>query len=171
MRENAMASGRLDATDALILTALSRNPRASVTSIAERTQLARGTVHARLNRIEQILSPYERRVPPAALGLGLTAFVQVQASPAAVSGLSTTLAAIPEVIEAFAISGEWDILVRIAAHDADDLYRVNDLIGSSPGVERTAITLAMRSLVAPRMAPLVERAARPALMARKPQNG
>lgn len=164
-----MSSDRIDATDSLIILAQSQNPRASVTRIAEVTQLARGTVHARLNRLEQVLSPYERRVPAATLGLGLTAFVQVQAVPSASSGLASALQAIPEVIEAFAISGVWDVLVRIAATDADDLYRVNDLIGSAPGVERTAISLAMRSLVSPRMAPLLERAAAPAIAARAPR--
>lgn len=164
-----MPNGRLDATDALIIMAQSQNPRASVTRIAEITQLARGTVHSRLNRMEHVLSPYERRVPAATLGLGLTAFVQVQAAPTATAGLAAALQAIPEVIEAFAIAGVWDALVRIAAQDADDLYRINDLIGSAPGVERTAIALAMRSLVAPRMAPLVERVAAPAVAARAPR--
>ncbi|QFG69483.1 Lrp/AsnC family transcriptional regulator [Ornithinimicrobium pratense] len=151
-----MADERLDDIDVRILRVLSAHPRASVTRIAELARLARGTVNTRLARMESILSPYERRVPPASLGLTLTAFVQVQAVALIGDELATGLADIPEVIEAFGTSGDWSVLVRIAAHDAADLYRVNERIQAIAGVERTALTLAMRALVAPRMAPLLD---------------
>jgi DNA-binding Lrp family transcriptional regulator len=151
-----VAEERLDEIDVRILRVLSAHPRASVTRIAELARLARGTVNARLARMERILSPYERRVPPASLGLPLTAFVQVQAEGRTGDELAADLSEIPEVIEAFGTSGDWSVLVRIAAHDAADLYRVGERIQAISGVERTALTLAMRALVAPRMAPLLE---------------
>ena len=155
-----MDDGILDASDARIVQAISANPRASTTRIAQLVQLARGTVISRLNRMEEVLSPYERRVPPAALGLTLTAFVHAQVVHRNSDELAQELMAIPEVIEAFGISGEWDVIVRVAASDADDLYRVSELILEIPGITRTAVTLAMRALVPPRMGPLVERAIR-----------
>lgn len=151
-----MADERLDDIDVRILRVLSAHPRASVTRIAELARLARGTVNSRLTRMERILSPYERRVPPASLGLTLTAFVQVQAEGRSGDELAADLSEIPEVIEAFGTSGDWSVLVRIAAHDAADLYRVNERIQAIPGVQRTALTLAMRALVAPRMGPLID---------------
>lgn len=62
------------------------------------------------------------------------------------------------MVEVFGLSGETDLLVRVVATDAEDLYRVAGKILAIPGIDRTATALAMRELVPYRLTPLLRRA-------------
>ena len=55
--------------------------------------------------------------------------------------------------------GPADLIIHVAAADADDLYRVAGNILAVPGVERTSTALVMRQLVGYRVSPLLRRAA------------
>ncbi|MEU3984422.1 Lrp/AsnC family transcriptional regulator [Streptomyces sp. NPDC026672] len=156
-----MDSGRtLDPTDARILLALAAEPRATVVALAERLGLSRNTVQARLGRLEQeALGSFERRILPRAMGYRLTAFVTARVDQPRLAEVSEALSRIPEVVEVFGLSGETDLLVRVVACDAEDLYRIAGQILAIPYVERTATSLAMRELVPHRLTPLLHRAA------------
>ncbi|MGY1843869.1 Lrp/AsnC family transcriptional regulator [Modestobacter sp. SYSU DS0875] len=152
---------RLDATDARLLLALSEEPRATVLALARTLGLARNTVQARLARLESTgaLEPFERRVRPEALGYRLGAYVTVQVVQRSLADVAEALAAIPEVLEVTGLSGVADLLVRVVATDADDLWRISEQVLAIPGVQRTDTNLALRRFVDHRMAPLLERAA------------
>ncbi|MFI0773309.1 Lrp/AsnC family transcriptional regulator [Streptomyces sp. NPDC021212] len=152
----------LDATDARILLALATDPRATVVALAEQLRLSRNTVQARVARMEQggALGSFERRITPNALGHPLTAFVTAQVNQHQLAEVSEALAGIAEVVEVFGLSGETDLLVRVVAADAEDLYRIAGQILAIPGIERTATALAMRELVPHRLTPLLRHAAR-----------
>ncbi|MFF3493301.1 Lrp/AsnC family transcriptional regulator [Streptomyces sp. NPDC002795] len=151
---------RLDGTDAQILLALSAEPRATVVALAERLGLSRNTVQARLAKMERgsALGAFERRITPSALGYPLTAFVTARVDQHRLAEVSTALAGIAEVVEVFGLSGDTDLLVRVVAADAEDLYRVAGRILDIPGIERTTTALAMRELVPHRLTPLLRRA-------------
>lgn len=151
----------LDATDARILLALAADPRATVVALAEQLGLSRNTVQARVARMEQssALGSFERRITPKALGHPLTAFVTAQVNQHQLAEVSQALAGITEVVEVFGLSGETDLLVRVVAADAEDLYRIAGQILAVPGIERTSTALAMRELVPNRLTPLLRRAA------------
>ncbi|MEW2404547.1 Lrp/AsnC family transcriptional regulator [Streptomyces sp. NPDC046862] len=151
----------LDATDARILLALDADPRATVVALAERLGLSRNTVQARVARMEQgsALGPFERRVVPKALGYPLTAFITAQVDQHRLAEVSQALAGLAEVVEVFGLSGETDLLVRVVATDAEDLYRIAGQILAVPGIERTTTALAMRELVPHRVTPLLRHAA------------
>jgi DNA-binding Lrp family transcriptional regulator len=72
---------------------------------------------------------------------------------------SQKLAEIAEVVEVFGLSGETDLLVRVVAADAEDLYRIAGQILAIPGIERTTTALAMRELVPHRLTGLLLRRA------------
>lgn len=149
----------VDATDARLLLALGESPRATVLALAERAGLSRNTVQARLAGLEErgVLSSFERRIDPAALGYPLTAFVMVQVVQRSLAEVAAALAGIPEVVEVLGLSGETDLLVQVVARDADDLYRIAGQLLASEGVQRTTTSLVMRRLVEHRVTPLLER--------------
>jgi DNA-binding Lrp family transcriptional regulator len=149
----------IDRTDARILLALIDDPRATVLAIAERVGMSRNTVQARLARFDDrgFLSSFENRINPAALGYPLTSFISIQVTQRQLAEVATALAAIPEVIEVSGLSGAWDLLARVVARDADDLYRIAGEILATPGVERTESSLVMRRLVNYRLSPLLEK--------------
>jgi DNA-binding Lrp family transcriptional regulator len=150
--------GSVDGLDRLLLLALSRNPRATVVSLAEEVSASRNTVHARLSRMERdgTLRSFEHRVDPAGLGFPLTAFVLVVVTQRQLDQVGEAFAKIPEILEVTGISGATDLLVRVAGRDADHLYQVAAKILATDGVERTEVSLAMRELVPYRVVPLLE---------------
>ncbi len=149
----------LDGTDARLLLALTEDPRATVLALAERVGLSRNTVQARLARFEErgVLTTFEQRIEPAALGCPLTAFITIRVTQRELDAVGRALTAIPEVLEVFGLSGPTDLLARVVAGDADDLYRIAGQILATPGVERTETALVMRRLVDYRATPLIER--------------
>ncbi len=151
----------IDSTDARLLQALGKEPRATVLSLAERLGLSRNTVQARLARLEhdQTLFAFERRINPAALGYPVTAVITVRVRQQMLTEVSATLADVPEVLEVFGLSGPTDLLVRVVAPDADDLYRIAGVILATPGIDRTDTALVMRQLVEYRIQPLLRRLA------------
>ena len=151
----------MDATDARLLLALAEDPRASVMALSQRLGLARNTVQARLARLESsgALAPLDRRVRPEALGYRLGAYVTVQVTQRSLAEVSDGLGQIPEVLEVTGLSGVADLLVQVAATDADDLWRITEQVLAIPGVQRIDTALAMRRFVDHRLTPLLERAA------------
>lgn len=147
----------IDDTDARILRALIRAPRATAVALAETTGLARNTVHARLAKLESggVLQSFERRIDPAALGYPLTAFVMVTVTQRKLTEIGDALAGVPEVLEVHGLSGVTDLLVHVVARDADDLYRLAGRILDIDGVEKTTTGLVMRRLVDYRLGPLL----------------
>lgn len=154
-------AGVVDATDARLLLELIANPRATGVEMATRLGLSRNTVQARLARWQTmgLLASYERRVRPRVLGYPLSAFVAVVVDQHHLDDVVAELAEIAEVTEVCGMTGPTDLTARVVARDADDLYRITGAILKIPGVERTTMSLIMRQLVGPRIAPLLERLA------------
>jgi DNA-binding Lrp family transcriptional regulator len=148
----------LDPTDARLLNALEQEPRASVMLLAEQLGLARNTVHSRLRRLESSGAlGAGQRIRPADLGYPVTAFVTFVVDQADLTAVVRALAEVPEVIEAFATAGEGDLLCRVVARSADELYDVVQRLVQIPGVERSSTALGLRELLPWRVSPLLDR--------------
>ena len=160
----------LDALDARLLLLLSDEPRLGVLECSRRLGVARGTVQARMDRLEQrgVLCGFPPAVDLAAIGYGLTAFAVLEIAQGRRSEVADRLAAIDEVCEVHATTGEGDLLVRMVARSNADLQRVIDEVVDVPWVRRTATSIALSTPVPPRVRPLLERAS--ALRGR-PTNG
>lgn len=151
----------LDKTDARLLLALCARPRATGVELATTLGLSRNTVQARLGRWDDkgSLTPIDHRIPPKSLGRPLQAFVTARVNQHTLAAVTEHLRTIPEVLEVFGLSGAADMHIRIAAVDADDLYRIAGLILDIPGVERTNMSIAMSELIQYRTKPLLEQLA------------
>lgn len=151
----------LDAIDARILLHMNSYPRASASAVADGVGVARNTVQARLTRLDgpDVLDSFDRRVRPGALGYPLTAVITAVVTQRALDRVADALRVIPEVLEVYGVSGDVDLLIRVVARDADDLYRIAGQVLAIPGIERTSTALVMRQLVDFRTAPLLQRLA------------
>src|SRR5438309_2058174 len=151
----------MDWIDGQLLLALVDEPRATVLSLAQKLGLSRNTVQSRLGRFEErgVLASFERRVDPAAIGYPLTAFITVTVTQQLLDDVADRLSRIPEILEVLGMSGPTDLLVRVAARDADDLYRIAGQVLSTEGVDRTETSLVMRHMLDYRVAPLLRRLA------------
>lgn len=145
-----MAEKRVaDRTDRGLLRQLIRTPGATVVALAEATGLARNTVRARLTRYDEdgTLRSFQRRIDPAVLGYPLSAYVLTRVTQRKLDQVGAALADVPEVIEVLGLSGITDLMIRVVARDADDLYRVAGRILDIDGVKRTTTGLVMREMV------------------------
>ncbi|MBV9846886.1 MAG: Lrp/AsnC family transcriptional regulator [Kutzneria sp.] len=151
----------LDALDARLLLLLTDEPRLGVLECSRRLGVARGTVQARLDRLTDngILLGFPPAVDLAAMGYGLTAFAVLEIAQGRRTEVARHLAAIDEVCEVYATTGQGDLHVRMVARSNDDLQRVIDEVVDVPGVRRTSTSIALSTPVEPRVRPLLERVA------------
>ena len=153
---------RVDALDAALIELLAAEPRVGVLEASKRLRVARGTVQARLERLQGrgVITGYGPEVEPAALGYEVTAFVTLEISQAGGHDpVAERLAAIPEVLEVHTITGAGDLLCRVVARSNADLQRVIDAIVSAEGVVRSATLISLAAQVPYRVLPLVRSAA------------
>jgi DNA-binding Lrp family transcriptional regulator len=107
----------LDALDLALIGALRDNPRAGVLQLSRLTRVARATVQSRLDRMERdgVITGYGPDIDVAAAGFGVLAFVTLEITQGALDRVREDLAAIPGVLEAYAITGAGDVLCQVAA--------------------------------------------------------
>ena len=154
--------GRVDQLDAALIELLAAEPRVGVLEASRRLRVARGTVQARLERLQErgVIIGYGPEVDPAALGYEVTAFVTLEIRQAGGHDpVAERLAAIPEVLEVHTITGAGDLLCRVVARSNADLQRVIDAIVSAEGVVRSATLISLATQVPYKILPLVRAAA------------
>jgi DNA-binding Lrp family transcriptional regulator len=154
----------IDDLDAALIELLTAEPRVGVLEASRRLRVARGTVQARLDRMQArgIITGYGPDIDPAALGYAVTAFVTLEIRQAGGhEPVAKQLAEIPEVLEAHTITGAGDMLCRVVGRTNADLQRVIDAIVAVPGVMRASTVIALATQVRYRVLPLVRAAAPP----------
>ncbi|MCJ1707251.1 Lrp/AsnC family transcriptional regulator [Microbacterium sp. VKM Ac-2923] len=148
---------KLDAVDLDLLRALSADPRATVVALAEKLGLSRNTVQARMSRLERggVFLSFERTLSAEALGFPIEAFLQVTVRQAELPTIREHLAKVPEVLQAHGLSGQVDLLVRVACRDTQHLFDTDARILAIEGVERTETSLVMGEVIGYRVGPLM----------------
>lgn len=151
----------VDDLDVRLIELLAAEPRIGVLECSRRLGVARGTVQARLDRLQArgVVRGFGPEIGTAALGYEVTAFITLQIRQ--VGGhdpVAERLAAIPEVLEAHTITGGGDMLCRVVARSNQDLQRVIDAIVDSEGVERCSTAIALATPLPARFLPLLRAA-------------
>src|SRR5213080_3071706 len=139
----------MDSLDVALLTALREHPRAGDLELSRLLGVARGTVTARLQRLEQtgVVAGYGPDVDVAAAGFGVQAFVTLEIAQGALEAMRADLAAVPGVLEAHATTGSGDVLCRVAAGSHEALQQVLVDITRSPRVVRSTSVVLLSTLV------------------------
>ncbi len=151
----------MDDLDVQLLTLLDAEPRIGVLECSRRLGVARGTVQARLDRLVSrgVISSLAPQLDPAALGFGVTAFVTLELRQGrGHAAVALDLADIPEVLEAYTITGSGDMFCRLVARSNGDMQRVIDMVLEVPGIVRTSTVIALSTQVPYRVMPLVSAA-------------
>jgi DNA-binding Lrp family transcriptional regulator len=154
----------LDALDSRIVLLFAAEPRVGVLEASRRLGVARGTVQARLDRLEAagVITGWAPSLDPAALGFPVAAFATLEITQGRGHGpVAAHLREIPEVLEAHTITGAADMMVRLVARSNADLQRVIDLVVSTPSVSRASTVIVLASEIPLRIVPLVTAASEP----------
>jgi DNA-binding Lrp family transcriptional regulator len=148
----------VDELDVGLVDLFAAEPRIGVLEASRRLGVARGTVQARLDRLQRegIVTGFGPELDPAALGFDVTAFVTLEiVQGAGHDAVARHLATIPEVLEAHTISGAGDLMCRVVARSNADLQRVLDLVVADPSINRSSTTIALATQIPMRTLPLL----------------
>jgi DNA-binding Lrp family transcriptional regulator len=150
--------GSLDHVDLELLNALADDHRATVVALADRLGLSRNTVQARMAKLDRsgVFGSYERAITPDALGYPIEAMISIIVTQAELPRITAELAQIPEVLQVHGLSGQVDLLARVAARDTQHLFAVDARILAIESVERTETSLVMGEVIGYRVRPLLE---------------
>ena len=150
----------IDELDARLIATLRDNPRVGLLEVARQLGVARGTVQARLAKLEArgVITGHGPEVDPHAMGYAIAAFMLVELAQGRLDEAVSVMDAIPEVLEADAISGPQDLMCRVVAQDTEHLQELVNRLLSTPAIRRCTSYIVLSRQVPPRTGPLVEAA-------------
>lgn len=137
----------VDKLDRRLLGLLRDHPRGSVTDLARRAEVARGTVYARLERLEATgaIIGYGPEIEPAQAGFGVLGFCTLEIVQGSHESTTRALEAILEILEIHTITGEGDLLCRVAARSNHHLHEILQQVTAIPTVSRSQTQLALHT--------------------------
>ncbi|QEI07326.1 Lrp/AsnC family transcriptional regulator [Pigmentiphaga aceris] len=142
----------LDKFDLAILGVLQGDARASLQDIGTAVGLSSTPCWNRIKRMEAagVIKGYTVQIDPAAVGFMDTVIVHVTLeshSEEMLYKFGQALAQIPEVLEAFLVSGDYDYFIRIAVRDTRDYERLlRERLYMIPGIRHSKSSFVLRRL-------------------------
>src|SRR3954451_7233101 len=153
----------IDSLDARLIATLRANPRIGLLEVARQLGVARGTVHARLAKLEArgVITGHGPEVDPTSLGYAISAVILIELAQGELEAAVVVMESIPELLEADAISGPQDLICRVVARDTAHLQDIVNQLTATPAIRRCTSYIVLTPQVPPRTAPLIEAAAQP----------
>jgi Lrp/AsnC family transcriptional regulator, leucine-responsive regulatory protein len=155
-----MKMEKLDRYDRILLRMLQSKGRASNVELSEQVHLSAPQCYRRVQRLETegVIRGYAAQVEPAAIGLGVTAFVSLNIAREQfkqVRKLEKAIRAFPEILECYTISGDFDYLLKVVASDLKSLSGfLTDRLMQVPGVAGVKSMVCLEEIKPPSPLPL-----------------
>jgi len=143
---------RFDRHDLAILRELLFDSRKTLQEIGAAVKLSPTTCWSRIRRLEAdgVITKYSVEVDRARLGYGDTVIVQLTLESHTDETLyefGRLLAEIPEVMDAYLVSGDYDYFIRIAVRDTRDYERLlREKLYKIPGIRHSKSNFVLRVL-------------------------
>ncbi len=147
-----MPNIELDRTDRAILAALQTDGRLANVSLATRVNLSESACLRRVRALEQagVIDRYVALLNQSAVGLPDSVFVEVSLTREQQEDLDAfenAVRKLPEVMECYLMSGEYDYLLRVVVANTADYERIHrENITRLPGVARVRSGFALRTV-------------------------
>jgi len=142
----------MDKYDRAILSALQKDGRISNVDLAGKVSLSESASLRRVRRLEEkgLIEKYTALLDQRHVGLSGNVFVHIALHREEQSELAAFEAAVqslPEVMECYLMTGEFDYLLRVVVSDMADFERVHkESITRLPGVARVNSSVAIRTV-------------------------
>lgn len=143
---------KFDRYDRILLQALQENGRASNVELSEKANLSAPQCYRRVRRLETegVIRGYAAQVAPAAVGLGVVAFVSLtidREQVKKVRELEKAIRIFPEILECYTISGDFDYLLKVVAADLKSFSNfLTDRLMQVPGVAGVRSTICLEEI-------------------------
>lgn len=157
MPETPAGSFPLDSLDQQIIELFRTEPRIGVLEISRRLEIARGTVQSRLEKMmaSGVICGFGPDIDLSKVGLGVVGFTTIEVAQGRTEEVVAHLMTIPNVLEAHAIAGQGDLLVRLSAGSNEDLMEALTRVLSSPAVDRASTAIGLANHIPYRTAPII----------------
>ena len=142
----------MDSFDRAILDVLQREGRVTNVQLANRVHLSESTCLRRVRILEKagLIERYTAVVNQQKAGFPGNVFVSITLQRQDQADLQTfeeAVREVPEVIECYLMTGEFDYLVRVVVSDAADFERIHSQhLTRLPGVARVQSSFALRTV-------------------------
>ena len=142
----------LDKLDIAILEALQKDARLSLQELGKQVGLTASPCWNRVRRMEEagVIEGYSVRVNPEKVGLAETVILNVTLdnhSDEALFDFGQALEAIPEVMEAYLVSGDYDYYIRVAVDGTRGYERfLREQLYKIPGIRNSRSSFVLRRL-------------------------
>ncbi|WKZ61550.1 MAG: Lrp/AsnC ligand binding domain-containing protein [Cyclobacteriaceae bacterium] len=138
---------QIDKTDLQILEILMQDAKRPYTEVAKRVFVSGGTVHVRMNKLEEagIVEKTTLKVNYAKLGYDITAFLGIFLEKSALyDRVLAKLKSIPEITNIHYTTGNYSMFCKIHCRDTNHLKEVlHDKIQQVDGIERTETMISL----------------------------
>ncbi|HJP39100.1 MAG TPA: Lrp/AsnC family transcriptional regulator [Gammaproteobacteria bacterium] len=152
----------LDQHDHAILLELQTDGRMSNVVLAERINLSESATLRRVRALEQVglIEGYSARIDQALAGLSGNVFVNITLQRQDQQDLEVfeeAVQRVPEVMECYLMSGNFDYLLRVVVADTADFERIHSQkLTRLPGVSRVQSSFALRTVRKSSVLPTVD---------------
>ena len=149
---NIRKESSLDPTDLRLLDHLQTDARITNVALAESASLSPAPCLRRVRDLEAagVIRGYATLLDPEALGLHVSAFIQISLEKQVVNALRNfeeTIASYPEVMECYLMTGDSDYLLRVVAHDLKGLQSlIVDRLARLPNVANIRSSIALKQV-------------------------
>lgn len=138
---------KVDNVDLKILEILMQDAKKPYTEVAKKAFVSGGTVHVRMNKLEEagIVEKTTLKVNYAKLGYDITAFIGIFLQKSALyDQVMAKLKAIPEITNIHYTTGNYSMFTKIHCKDTNHLKQVlHDKIQQVEGIERTETMISL----------------------------
>jgi DNA-binding Lrp family transcriptional regulator len=151
-------TSEIDDLDARLIAELRAHPRLGLLEISRRLGVARGTVQARLAKLERggVVLGYGPEIDPARIGHPIQAFVMLELTQGRLAEAAAALEATPEVLEVDAVSGPQDLICRVAVRDTEHLQEIVNRLLAADAIRRSTSYVVLSRPIPARVQPLVD---------------
>jgi Lrp/AsnC family transcriptional regulator for asnA, asnC and gidA len=137
----------VDNVDLKILEILRDDAKKPFTEVAKKVHVSQGTVHVRMNKMEEagIVEKTTLKINYAKLGFDITAFIGIYLEKSALyDKVVARLKEIPEITSIHYTTGNYSMFVKIHCRDTNHLKEVlHDKMQQVDGIERTETMISL----------------------------
>lgn len=140
---------KMDRFDRAILAELERDSRQSFGAVADKVGLSKTPCWNRVQALEQqgVITGYPAAIAPYAIGLKLSAFVQISVEFAQHPAFEKAVMDHAAILDCYTTAGEGDYLLHIVTSDVEALDGLlRGELSRLPGVQRFATTICMKTI-------------------------
>jgi Lrp/AsnC family leucine-responsive transcriptional regulator len=152
MKPQPLSVEALDDLDVKILTALCDDGRVTATALADKVGLSTSPVWTRVRRLEErgVIERYTAVLDHRQLGFTNIVFVEITLNKHdenVLERFGEALAEMPEVMEAYLVTGDYDYLVKLVVKDTDHYEKfLRETLYRVPGIQQSRTTFGLRTL-------------------------